>query len=276
MGAILNGLALSKLRPYGSGFLIFSDYGRAPIRLSALMEIPVIYIFTHDSIGVGEDGPTHQPIEQLASLRAIPGLIMLRPGRRQRGRRGLAGDHAAAPRAGRADPDPAGAADARPHASTRRPTGVRAGRVRAGRRRRRQARGDPAGHRQRGRRCASTAYEQLKAEGIKARVVSMPSWELFEQHCREHPSIASRCCRRRSTARVSVEQASTFGWARYVGPTRPQHRHEDLRRVGAAQGAAEEVRLHAGARRRGGQGSRSRERGESCASPSPPITPASS
>src|SRR5436309_7787007 len=80
MGAVLNGLALCKLRPYGSGFLIFSDYGRAPIRLAAIMEIPVIYVFTHDSIGVGEDGPTHQPIEQLASLRAIPGLIVLRPG----------------------------------------------------------------------------------------------------------------------------------------------------------------------------------------------------
>ncbi len=80
MGSIVNGLSLSKLRPYGSGFLIFSDYMRAPIRLSALMEMPVIYIFTHDSIGVGEDGPTHQPVEQLISLRAIPGLIILRPG----------------------------------------------------------------------------------------------------------------------------------------------------------------------------------------------------
>src|SRR5947207_6024860 len=79
MGAILNGLSLSKVRPYGSGFLIFSDYGRNPLRLAALMEIPVIYVFTHDSIAVGEDGPTHQPIEHLASLRAIPGLITLRP-----------------------------------------------------------------------------------------------------------------------------------------------------------------------------------------------------
>ena len=79
MGAILNGMALVKVRPFGSGFLIFSDYGRPPIRLAAIMEIPVIYVFTHDSIGVGEDGPTHQPIEQLASLRAIPGLIVLRP-----------------------------------------------------------------------------------------------------------------------------------------------------------------------------------------------------
>ena len=80
MGAILNGLSLTKLRPYGSGFLIFSDYARAPIRLSALMELPVIHIFTHDSIGVGEDGPTHQPVEQLVALRAVPGLITLRPG----------------------------------------------------------------------------------------------------------------------------------------------------------------------------------------------------
>ncbi len=79
MAAILNGLALIKVRPYGSGFLIFSDYARAAIRLGALMEIPVIHIFTHDSIGVGEDGPTHQPVEHLASLRAIPGLITLRP-----------------------------------------------------------------------------------------------------------------------------------------------------------------------------------------------------
>ena len=78
MGAALNGLALSKVRPYGSGFLIFSDYGRAPIRLAAIMEIPVIYVFTHDSIGVAEDGPTHQPVEQLLSLRAIPGLLTIR------------------------------------------------------------------------------------------------------------------------------------------------------------------------------------------------------
>src|SRR5947208_15402960 len=80
MAAILNGMALVKVRPYGSGFLIFTDYARGAIRLSALMELPVIHIFTHDSIGVGEDGPTHQPVEQLVSLRAIPGLITLRPG----------------------------------------------------------------------------------------------------------------------------------------------------------------------------------------------------
>src|SRR5208282_346116 len=79
MAAILNGMSLVKVRPFGSGFFIFSDYARGAIRLGALMELPVIHIFTHDSIGVGEDGPTHQPIEQLASLRAVPGLIVLRP-----------------------------------------------------------------------------------------------------------------------------------------------------------------------------------------------------
>ena len=79
MGAILNGLALTKLRVFGSGFLIFSDYGKGSLRLSTIMELPVIYIFTHDSIGVGEDGPTHQPVEHLAALRSIPGLVDLRP-----------------------------------------------------------------------------------------------------------------------------------------------------------------------------------------------------
>src|SRR6266516_7738145 len=80
MGAVVNGLSLSKVRAFGSTFLIFSDYARPAIRLSAIMEIPTIEVFTHDSIGVGEDGPTHQPIEQLASLRAIPGLVTIRPG----------------------------------------------------------------------------------------------------------------------------------------------------------------------------------------------------
>ena len=150
MGAAVNGLALSKLRPFGSGFLIFSDYGRAPLRLGALMEIPTIHIFTHDSIGVGEDGPTHQPIEQLASLRAMPALITIRPGRRQRGRRVVAADHGAQARPGRARALAAGDADARP-------LGLRAGRGRAPRRLRarrpagRRPRGDHHGHRHRGR-----------------------------------------------------------------------------------------------------------------------------
>ncbi len=148
MGAILNGMAEVKVRPYGASFLIFSDYCRPPIRLAALMELPVIYIFTHDSIGVGEDGPTHQPIEQLASLRGP------RPGgdpsrRRQRSGRSLAHDHAAAAPAHRPGPHAAGAAHPGPHeVRPRRGTGE--GRLHPGRRRRRQARRHPDRHRQRG------------------------------------------------------------------------------------------------------------------------------
>ena len=108
--AVCNGLALSKLRAYQAGFLIFSDFQRGALRLSALMELPLIHIYTHDSIGVGEDGPTHQPIEHLASIRAMPGVIDMRPGRRQRGRRGVAGDHADPARAGGADAVPPAAA----------------------------------------------------------------------------------------------------------------------------------------------------------------------
>ena len=124
MGGDLNGLALSQAaRRSARGFLIFSDYARPAIRLSALMEIPVIHIFTHDSIGVGEDGPTHQPVEQLASLRAIPGLDRHAARRRQRGRRGVAGDHGAAARAGGAGADAPGRARRSTARSTRRPTG---------------------------------------------------------------------------------------------------------------------------------------------------------
>ena len=124
-----------KLRPFWSGFLIFSDYARGAIRLSALMEIPVIHVFTHDSIGVGEDGPTHQPVEQLASLRAMPGLLVFRPGRRERGRRDLALRDAAPARAGRARALAAGAADRRPLGGCA-GIGRREGRVRPRRRRR--------------------------------------------------------------------------------------------------------------------------------------------
>ena len=100
MAAIVNGMSLSKLRAFGATFFIFSDYARPAIRLSALMELPTIFVFTHDAMGDGEDGPTHQPVEQLISLRAIPGLMVLRPARRQRGRRGLSPYPAAAPSAG--------------------------------------------------------------------------------------------------------------------------------------------------------------------------------
>jgi transketolase len=212
MGAILNGLSLSKVRPFGSGFLIFSDYGRAPIRLASIMEIPVVYVFTHDSIGVGEDGPTHQPIEQLASLRAMPGLIVLRPGD--------ANEVAEAWRiVMELKHDPAVLVLSRQNMPTLDRT-----------------RYAPAARLHRGAyvlasaddpevilmatgtevALAVDAYEQLTEEGIAARVVSMPSWELFERQPAEYrenvlpPHI---------TARVSVEQASTFGWERYVGPT---------------------------------------------------------
>jgi transketolase len=215
MGAILNGLSLSKIRPFGSGFLIFSDYGRTAIRLSALMEIPVLHIFTHDSIGVGEDGPTHQPVEQLASLRAIPGLITLRPAdanevveawrvimQFRHEPVALILTRQALPILDRttyaaaqgvqcgayvlADTD-----DGKPDVLL-------------------LATGSEVS-------LCIEAYEKLKAEGIKARVVSMPSWEIFEYYCRHHPEYREQVLPESVTARVSVEQASTFGWARYVG-----------------------------------------------------------
>jgi transketolase len=215
MGAILNGLSLSKIRPFGSGFLIFSDYGRAAIRLSALMEIPVIHIFTHDSIGVGEDGPTHQPVEHLASLRAIPGLIILRPADANEtveAWRVIAGfrhepvaliltrqtvptldrtKYAAAEGLQRGAYVLADADDGRPHVLL-------------------LATGSEVA-------LCVEAYETLKAEGIKARVVSMPSWEMFEHYCRDHPEYREQVLPESVTARVSVEKGSTLGWARYVG-----------------------------------------------------------
>ena len=215
MGAILNGLSLSKVRPFGSGFLIFSDYARPAIRLSALMELPVIYIFTHDSIGVGEDGPTHQPVEQLASLRAIPGLIVLRPAD--------ANEVVEAWRVIvqlRHEPvaliltrQAVATIDRTRYASTE---GVHRGAY---------VLADADDRRPQVLLLASgsevslclDAYEKLKAEGIEARVVSMPSWEIFERYCRDHPEYREQVLPRSVAARVSVEEASTLGWARYVG-----------------------------------------------------------
>jgi transketolase len=215
MGAILNGLSLSKVRPFGSGFLIFSDYGRAAIRLSALMELPVIHIFTHDSIGVGEDGPTHQPVEHLASLRAIPGLITLRPAdanevveawrvimQFRHEPVALILTRQALPTLDRAKYGSAegvrrgayvlaDADDGKPQVLL-------------------LATGSEVS-------LCIDAYEKLKAEQIKARVVSMPSWEIFEHHCRDHPEYREQVLPESVTARVSVEKASTLGWARYVG-----------------------------------------------------------
>ena len=212
MGAILNGLSHSKVRPFGSGFLIFSDYMKPAIRLSALMALPVIYVFTHDSIGVGEDGPTHQPVEQIAALRSIPGLITLRPAdaneiveawraviERHHEPAAIVVSRQAAPTVDRTRY--ASAQGLHKGAYVLADADVGAPEVLL------LATGTEVA-------LCVDAYEALKADGIQARVVSMPSWELFEQQSRAYrddvlpPSI---------TARVAVEQASSMGWDRYVG-----------------------------------------------------------
>jgi transketolase len=212
MGAILNGLSLSKVRPYGSGFLIFSDYGRPSLRLAALMEIPVIYVFTHDSIGVGEDGPTHQPVEHLSSLRSIPGLVTIRPAD--------ANEVAEAWRVilqFRHEPvcliltrQALPTLDRTRYASA------------AGLARGAYVLADPPGGNPEVLLLATgsevalcvAAHEQLLQEGIRSRVVSLPSWELFDHQPQEYKDAVLPPSVR---ARVSVEQASTFGWERYVG-----------------------------------------------------------
>jgi transketolase len=214
MGAVLNGLSLSKVRPYGSGFLIFSDYGKPAIRLAALMEIPVVYVFTHDSIGVGEDGPTHQPIEQIVSLRAIPGLLTIRPADANevseawRLIMGLRHEPVALILTRQALPtfDRARFASA---------AGLAQGAY---------VLADAPGGKPEVLLLATgsevqmcvAAHEQLAKDGVPSRVVSMPCWELFEKQSQEYkdkvlpPSVR---------ARVSVEKASTLGWRRYVGTT---------------------------------------------------------
>src|SRR5262249_16213216 len=207
MAAILNGLALVKVRPYGSGFLIFSDYARAAIRLSALMELPVIHVFTHDSIGVGEVAPTHQPVEQLASLRAIPGLIVLRPADASEVVEAwklimqlhhepavLILTRQAVPTLDRSKYAPASGLTRGAYVLADAPGG-RPDVILLGS-------GSEVA-------LCIEAYERLCAEGVKARVVSMPSWELFDDQDQEY---RDRVLPREVTARVSVEQASTFGW----------------------------------------------------------------
>ena len=213
MAASVNGLSLSKVRGFGSGFLIFSDYARPAIRLSAIMEIPTIHVFTHDSIGVGEDGPTHQPIEQLASLRAIPGLITIRPADANEAAEAwrviMKLQHQ--PVALVLSRQPIPVFDRARYASA---AGVARGAY---------VLADAEGGRpdvillstgSEVSLCVE-AFERLKAEGIRARVVSMPSWELFEQ---QSQSYRDGVLPPEAIARVSVEQASTFGWERYVGP----------------------------------------------------------
>lgn len=214
MCSILNGMSLSKIRAFGAGFLIFSDYSRPPMRLAALMEIPVIYIFTHDSIGVGEDGPTHQPVEQLVALRAIPGFIVLRPAdanevteawkvimQLRHEPAALILTRQAIPTFDRTKYAPASGVARGAYVMADPPNGAQPELIL-------MATGSEV-------QLCISAYEQLTAEGRKVRVVSMPSLEIFEKESREYresvlpPDI---------TARVSVEQASTMGWSKYVGP----------------------------------------------------------
>jgi transketolase len=212
MASIVNGLSVSKLRPYGATFLIFSDYARPAIRLSAIMELPTVFVFTHDAMGDGEDGPTHQPIEHLASLRAIPGLVTLRPAdanevveayryiMQLRHRPAvLALSRQPLPTLDRTKYAPASGlakgayvlADA-PGAD---PEVILI------------ASGSEVS-------LAVDAHEKLLTEGIRSRVVSIPSWEIFDHQPQEYRESVLPA---RVTARISVEQASTFGWERYVG-----------------------------------------------------------
>ena len=212
MGAILNGLALAKLRAFGSGFLIFSDYGRGSLRLAAIMELPVIYIFTHDSIGVGEDGPTHQPVEHLPSLRAIPGLTVIRPCdanevaeawrviiEKKYDPVALILTRQAIPTLDRSRVAPASGlrrgAYVLSDATNGKPDVLLL------------ATGSEVS-------LCLDAQEALRQKGAQARVISIPSWELFERQDEDYretvlPSDVE--------ARVSVENAARFGWERYVG-----------------------------------------------------------
>ncbi len=212
MGSVINGMALSGLRPFGATFLIFSDYLRPTLRLASLMELPIIEVFTHDSIGVGEDGPTHQPIEQLASLRAIPGLITIRPCD--------ANETAEAWKVAlQSKTQPIALALTRQALPTLDRTKfasatnlAKGGYVLA-----EASGGQPQliliGTGSEVSLCL-TAREKLEAEGIHTRVVSLPSWELFEKQPQSwRDSVLPADCR----ARVAVEMGTTFGWKQYVG-----------------------------------------------------------
>jgi transketolase len=212
MGATVNGLTVSDIRAFGATFFNFSDYMRASIRLSALMEIPSIFIFTHDSIGVGEDGPTHQPIEQLASLRAMPNLIVLRPGdanevveawkivaKLQRQPVALVLTRQALPTFDRTKYAPASGTAKGAYVLADAPGGKPDVIL--------MGTGSEVS-------LCVEAYERLKEEGVAARVVSMPSWEIFEQ---QDAAYKERVLPSSVTARVSVEMAATFGWERFVG-----------------------------------------------------------
>jgi transketolase len=211
--AISNGLSLAKLRPLWSTYLTFSDYARPAIRLSALMELPVIHVFTHDSIGLGEDGPTHQPVEQLASLRAIPGLDVIRPADANEVAEAwrVALDRTHQPVAlvlTRQDVPVFDRSRYAPAAGLRRGGYVLAD----------AEGGDPeliliaTGSEVA---LALAAHDELSGEGVRSRVVSLPCWELFD---RQDAAYREGVLPPRVTARVSVEEASTIGWDHYVGP----------------------------------------------------------
>ncbi len=212
MEAIVNGMSLSKLRPFGATFFVFSDYARAAIRLSAIMELNTLFVFTHDAMGDGEDGPTHQPVEQLASLRAMPNVTVFRPADanevveayrhampRKKGpvlmvlsRQKLPildrKRYASAKGVARGAYVLADAPDGKPELLL-------------------IATGSEVA-------LACEAHEKLCAEGVRARVVSMPSWEVFEEQSREY---RDEVLPPQVSARLAIEQASPFGWERYVG-----------------------------------------------------------
>jgi transketolase len=214
MAASVNGMSLSKLRAFGATFFIFSDYARPAIRLSALMELPTIFVFTHDAMGDGEDGPTHQPVEQLASLRAIPGLVTLRPGdanevveayryvmQLRHEPAVLALSRQALATIDRSKYAPASGLARGAYVLADAPGGSPEVIIIAS--------GSEVS-------LAIEAHEQLLAEDIRSRVVSMPSWDIFEHQAQEY---RDNVLPPKVTARVAVEQASTFGWERYVGTT---------------------------------------------------------
>ena len=213
MGAAMSGMALSRLRPFGGTFFNFCDYVKPAVRLAALMELPVIYVFTHDSIGLGTDGPTHQPIEQLASLRAMPNIVVLRPGdanevveawklavQRAHGPTALVLSRQAIPTFDRTKFAPASGVAKGAYVLSDAP-GAKPDVIL-------MATGSEVG-------LCVAAQEKLASEGVKARVVSIPSWELFEQQGSAYKESVLPAS---VTARVSVEMASTFGWERYIGP----------------------------------------------------------
>ncbi|GBU16275.1 MULTISPECIES: transketolase [Methylobacterium] len=211
MGSIVNGLGLVGLRAYGATFLVFADYMRPPVRLASLMELPVFHIYTHDSIGVGEDGPTHQPVEQLLSLRCIPGLVTLRPAD--------ANEVAEAYRVifSLKDQPAVLALSRQPLPTFDRAKYAPASGVAKGAYVLADSEGTPdvilIGTGSEVQLCVG-AYETLKAEGVKARVVSMPSWDLFE---RQDQAYRESVLPPAVKARVAVEQGSVIGWDRYAG-----------------------------------------------------------